>query len=101
MSKYTEATLEKLLKKDLISMVLSQQAKMDAVNSQIMDQIRKLNEDFEKLQFELTVAKQVNSVLSERLVSMERQCWANAQYSRHECLELVGLPRSVSGGDLK
>ena len=82
-------------------MVLSQQAKTDAANSQIMDQIRQLNEDFEKLQFELTVAKQVNSVLSERLVSMERQCWANAQYSRHECLELVGLPRSVSGGDLK
>ena len=100
MSKYTEETLDKLLK-DLISMVLLQQAKMDAANSQIMDQIRKLNEDFEKLQFELTVAKQVNSVLSERLVSMERQCWANAQYSRHECLELVGLPRSVSGGDLK
>ena len=91
MSKYTEETLDKLLKKDLISMVLSQQAKMDAANSQIMDQIRKLNEDFEKLQFELTVAKQVNSVLSERLVSMERQCWTNAQYSRRECLGLVGV----------
>ena len=64
---------------------------MDAANSQIMDQIRKLNEDFEKLQFELTVAKQVNSVLSERLVSMERQCWTNAQYSRRECLGLVGV----------
>ena len=91
MSKYTEETLDRLLKKDLISMVLSQQAKMDAANSQIMDQIRKLNEDFEKLQFELTVAKQVNSVLSERLVSMERQCWTNAQYSRRECLGLVGV----------
>ena len=54
MSKYTEETLDKLLK-DLISMVLLQQAKMDAANSQIMDQIRKLNEDFEKLQFELTL----------------------------------------------
>ena len=101
MSKYTEETLDKLLKKDLISMVLLQQAKMDAANSQIMDQIRKLNEDFEKLQFELTVAKQVNSVLSERLASMERQCWANAQYSRRECLRLVGVPRSISDGDLE
>ena len=55
MSKYTEETLDKLLKKDLISMVLLQQAKMDAANSQVMDQIRKLNEDFEKLQFELTL----------------------------------------------
>ena len=82
-------------------MVLSQQAKTDAANSQIMDQIRQLNEDFEKLQFELTVAKQVNSVLSERLVSMERQCWANAQYSRRECLRLVGVPRSISDEDLE
>ena len=32
---------------------------------------------------------------------MERQCWANAQYSRGECLELVGVPHSVSDGDLE
>ena len=74
---------------------------MDAVNSEIMDQLRKFNENFEKLQSELIVIKQVNSVLSERLVSMECQCWANAQYSRRECLELVGVPRSVSDGDLE
>ena len=42
MSKYTEETLDKLLKKDLISIVLSSQTEMDAVNSEIMDQIRKL-----------------------------------------------------------
>ena len=74
---------------------------MDAANSEIMDQIRKFNENFEKLQSELIVVKQVNSVLSERLVSMERQCWANAQYSRRECLELVSVPHSVSDGDLE
>ena len=32
---------------------------------------------------------------------MDRQCWANAHYSRRECLELVGVPRSVSDGDLE
>ena len=74
---------------------------MDATNSEIMDQIRKFNENFEKLQSELTVAKQVNSVLSERLVSMERQCWANAQFYKRECLELVGVPRSVSDENLE
>ena len=41
MSKCTEETLDKLLKKDLISIVLSKQTEMDAVNSEIMDQIRK------------------------------------------------------------
>ena len=74
---------------------------MDDGNSEIMDQIRKFNENFEKLQSELTVAKQVNSVLSERLASMERQCWANVQYSRRECLELAGVPGSASDDDLE
>ena len=57
MSKYTEESLDKLLKKDLISILLSQQTEMDAANSKIMDQICKFNENFEKLQSELTVAK--------------------------------------------
>ena len=74
---------------------------MDAANSEIMNQIRKFNESFEKLQSELIVVKQVNSVLSERLVSMECQCWANVQYSRRECLELAAVPRSVSDGNLQ
>ena len=58
---------------------MSQQTVMDTPNSEIMDQICKFNKNFEKLQSELIVVKQVNSVLSERLVSMERRRWANAQ----------------------
>ena len=42
--------------------MLSQQTEMDPTNSEIMDQIRKFIENFEKLQSELTVAKQMNSV---------------------------------------
>ena len=57
MLKYTEKTLDKLLKKDLISLVLSQQTKIYAANRKIMDQVRKFNENFEKLQSELTVTK--------------------------------------------
>ena len=57
MSKYTEETLDKLLKKKFISIVLSQQTQMDPASSEIMDQIRKFNEDFEKLQSELIVVK--------------------------------------------
>ena len=31
-----------------------------------------------------------------RLTTLERQCWANAQYSRRECFDIVGIPRKVS-----
>ena len=59
MSKYTEETLDKLLKKDLLSIVLSQHTEMDAANSETMDQIHKFNENFEKLQSELLLSKEI------------------------------------------
>ena len=36
-------------------------------------------------------------MLPNRLVTLERQCWPNAQYSRRECLDIAGIPREVSG----
>ena len=32
---------------------------------------------------------------------VERQCWAKEQYSRRECLEVVGIPSSVKIKDLE
>ena len=36
-----------------------------------------------------------NSLLSNRLTNMERQCWVNAQYSRRGCLDVIGIPSEV------
>ena len=47
------------------------------------------------------MTKKGNTELSSRLVNMERQCWANAQYSRRECLEVVGNPKEVEQKDLE
>ena len=37
----------------------------------------------------------------ERLVVPERKCWANEQYPRRECLEISGIPESVSDNALE
>ena len=34
------------------------------------------------------------------MVALERQCWGNSQYSRRECLEITGVPDSISNDDL-
>ena len=39
--------------------------------------------------------KKVNDDLVKQLSSVERQCWKNAQYSRRECVEVVGIPSLV------
>ena len=57
MAKYTEYGLDKLLKKDLISMILSQQRKIDQDNIGCLDEIHKLNDNFSKLEADVTVAK--------------------------------------------
>ena len=35
------------------------------------------------------------------MVALERQCWGNNQYSRRECLEITGVPDSVSNDHLE
>ena len=37
----------------------------------------------------------MNTEPTKRIVTLERQCWENAQYSRKERLEVVGIPRQV------
>ena len=100
MSSCTEENLDKLLEKDLIGIVLVMQSQMSANSAEVLEEILKLNSKFNILQPDLLVTKEVNSELSSRLVNMERQWWTNAQYSRRECLEVVGIPREVEQKDL-
>ena len=95
MATYTNKSLEKINKRDMINIVLSLQSKLDEANNRVVEEVRKLSDAFLKLQSELAVSQQVNSLLSDRLTNMERQCWANAQYTRRECLDVVGIPSEV------
>ena len=82
-----------MLKRDLIPIVINLQstiADKNNSNNELLEEIRKFNDNFSKLQSELAVTKQVNTELTKRIVTLERQCWANAQYSRKECLDVVG-----------
>ena len=36
-----------------------------------------------------------------RVVQTERQCWANAQYSRRDTIEVIGIPSSIIDKDLE
>ena len=57
MAIYTEDGLDKLLKNDLISIVLSQQKKTYQDNVGWLDEISKLNDNFSKLETGMKIAK--------------------------------------------
>ena len=95
MATYTNESLDKLYKKDLILIVVSLQNKLDEANNsktELLDEICELNDKFDKLQSNVYISKIANDLLSSRFVDIERQCWANARYSRRECLDIVGIP---------
>ena len=90
MSEYIKESLEKMLKRDLIPMVLSLQSRMaennNNNNNEILEEICRFYDKLSKLQSELAVTKRVNTELTKRIVTMERQCWTNAHRSRKEFL---------------
>ena len=45
--------------------------------------------------------KKVNDALVKQLSSVERQCRKNAQYSRRECVEVVGISSLVEHDQLE
>ena len=48
-----------------------------------------------KVEAHVAIVKNVNEKLVNQLIETELQCWANAQYSRRECLEVVWIPASI------
>ena len=70
-------------------------------NTKILEEVRKLNDKFINLESQLLVKKNVNSLLQQRVIDLEIQCWANAQYSRRECLEVAGISESVKQDELE
>ena len=74
---------------------------LDKANKQVVEKISKLSEVILEFQSELAVSRQVNSIVLNRLTSVACQYWANAQYSRRECLDMTGIPGEVDADVLK
>ena len=94
MTTYSDEALRKLNKGDLIGIAFSLQSKMESSNARILEELKLVNDKFYKLEASAAIARNAKLLLSSRLVDKERQCWANAQYSRKKTLEIVGLTKS-------
>ena len=77
MAAYIEGTLDELPKKELIGITLSLQNKVEQytnMNNDVLEEIRKFNENFVKLESEINIVKKINTLLNKRVIDMERQC---------------------------
>ena len=90
-----------LNKNQIIDLFLKTQEQANTTIASLTAEIKRLNENFQKLESDVSVVKNVNNILSKQMSSIERQYWKNAQYSRRECVEMVGLPSSIEDKDLE
>ena len=78
MASYTNDSLDKLRKQDLVSIVLSLQSKLDEANNEannkVLREVGNLSDTITNLSSELSITKNVNTLLSSRLVTLNRQC---------------------------
>ena len=100
-SNYTEESLKSYNKQQLIKLFLEVQQQSNETISKLTNEIKLLKENCKKLKSEILVSKTVSSFLTDQINNVERQCWVNAQDSRCECLEVVGIPSSVNIQDLE
>ena len=76
---YTEETLRALNKNQIIDLFLKTQEQANTTIASLTAEIKRLNENFQKLESDVSVVKNVNNILSKQMSSTERQCWKNAQ----------------------
>ena len=90
-------------KGEIIKLALEYQSKFDSTLSSINDikaDLSELRKYYKKLESDVIITKQVNIKLYDKMKFLERQCWANEQYYRRECLEISGVPESVTDKNL-
>ena len=96
----TRSQLEHLSKDELIDELMS----IEDISSKLVNLTTRFDDftrRFEILSSELAVSKNCNWLLSEQIIQLERNAVNNAQYHRHESIEISPLPASISTVELE
>ena len=89
-----EEALRKLTKDELFNMSLDYESKFNST-------LANTDKDMGELEADLAKSRPVNTKLRDRIISLERQCWSDSQYSIVECLEITGLSDNIKNEDLE
>ena len=92
---HTEAVLNKVSKPDLVQLILNTEANLRSQIAKLTIEVKDLLAYSKKLEAYLAIVRNVNSKLEDRAVATKRPCLENAQYSRRDILEVVGIPTSI------
>ena len=98
---HAEAVLDKLTKPKLVQLLLKNEPTMGSQITDLSKEIKGTLTHLKMLEADIDVSRTVNDRLVERVVKAKIQCRENAQYSRRETLEVVGIPNSIDNSVLE
>ena len=99
MTSYSEETLRKLNRDNLIRFALSLQSKTEPSSAKVLEELKHLQKNLKKVRGRRFCSRNADSLLSSRLVDTESQCWRKPQWSKRETLEIASLPKSLTNGE--
>ena len=94
-------TLKKLTKEELSNTLLEYQNKLDHTLSNINTELTTIRDRFTKTESQPFVTRRVNDNLLKQNRILEGKCAANKQCYRRECLQILGIPDSISNNNLE
>ena len=97
----TESSLNGLNNDDLILLALDYQQNYDIFLDKISKELAELWESYNKLEADLEYTNVVNEAFRNQIITLEYQCWGNAQYFSRETLETSGIPENIDDGELE
>jgi len=105
---HNENSLSKLKKEDIIQLYLSLQhnnestiKKMDKKMDDLTETVKSMAGRISKLEEINEQVNKANESLEDKMVQLERSLHAANQYGRRECLEVVGIPPSITNVELQ
>ena len=105
----SESAINAIKKPELVQKIIALKGKVivDSDISNLCNQISKLNDTISQLHStnekisDLTVVKNVNAKLEERIISLEKSQAKSEQYSRRNNIELSGIPNDIPEDNLE
>ena len=106
----TYGAINAIKKKDLVDYIEKMKGKIVADNhiqnlyneiANLSDQVKNLVSTNERLTSELSIVKNVNNILENRIVNLEKQLSKNEQYGRRNNVEVSGISNDISDQDLE
>ena len=68
---------------------------------EISKELAEIRKGYNRLESDLAITEEVKDSLRNQILTLEYQCWSNAQYPRQKTLEISGIPENIDDGELE